>query len=252
MDRFAFRQVVRRSACAVAALAVSLVMSAASAAPLTLASDADFFSWSAGNGFVKAFGGNVRWGNAGPSGDWEYSIVNGADSPPGTPMQFDWANVGTPNPHSPVFGWNGSTATLVLGNGAAASQASFGGAPNTLLVRARASDSASNSRDVELRELVVRLLVDNSTIALHDLIGDADAQYVGLVDARLSGGFEVIARSANLAVLAGTGQGSDPAYQFKVGTSNQIPEPGSMALALAALCAAMLARRRQVARVSPR
>ncbi len=221
------------------ALALSAQAGTAQAAPFSLGSDADFNTWAAGTGFVRLFGGNVRWGNGAANGDWEYSVTDAADLPVDQ-QQHDWQT--GDNPHSAVFIYNAvfGDATLALGGIGLSSGNFFGADVNTLFIRA----AANGGQTATMLDNFVVEFADNSFLALGDLIGDANGEWIGVVDPRFAQGFLASAEDALLNGGA-DGRGSRPMYQFKLGHS-QIPEPASLSLlAVGCLGAGLLARRRK-------
>lgn len=207
-----------RSLCVAALAAAVMPVAAASASVLTFNSDADFIAYQNSGAFSKTFGGNVRWGDALPVGDWEYAIVNGADVPIGSPANSPWTGT---NSHAVTFSYNGAgSATLSLA-GIGSVTRSVLDAPTVLF--ARIKDSASPFS--QLSHIQIDLAYNGVGVdyASNLLTGDANAEYWGVVDANLSAGFTIIAD----AVLDGPrSAGSDPMYQFKVG----VPSPGAAAL----------------------
>ncbi len=216
-------------------LTIGLATSTASAVPIVTNydSDADFL---ANADFVKSFGGNVRWGNGGASGDWEYSVVDASDIPvgPGNPRQNAWLPGPSTNDHAVTFSFDGVDAVTLdpsLAAGASTASGFPGTGLNALAIRARANDG-------DAANLVGGITITFSSgapILLGDLIGDQNAEYIVITDARIADGF----------TLTSTGQltdgrGSSSQYGFKVGI---IPEPSTALLVGAGL--ALLASRRR-------
>jgi hypothetical protein len=194
------------------------VASAANAGVVTFASDAAFNSYASSGAFTKTFGGNVRWGNGGGSGDWEYAIVNAGDTPIGGVGQRAW---GATNTHRVTFSFDGSSsATLALGGIGSLTRA-VPGDPSVLFARVRDSESQfSNLKDIQIDLSYNGVGVDYS---FNLLTGDANAEYWGVADANLRFGFTLTAEAT---LVGPRTAGSDPMYQFKVG----VPTPGPMAL----------------------
>lgn len=219
---------IRTAICA-AVVAASVVP--ANAAITTLASDADFLALQSSGGFSKTFGGNVRWGDALPVGDWEYAIVNSADSPIGSPANSPWAGS---NAHTVTFTYDGAgSATLALSGIGSVTRA----VPvDPTIFFARVRDSASIFS--ELTSIAVDLASTGPGVdySYASLVGDGDAEYWGVSDPNLRFGFTI---TANVSLDGPRTSGSDPMYQFKVG----IPAPGAATL-LAISGAALLRRRR--------
>lgn len=207
-----------RSLCVAALAAVVVPAATASASVVTFNSDADFIAYQSSGAFTKTFGGNVRWGDALPVGDWEYAIVNGADVPIGSPANSPWAGTNT---HAVTFSYNGAgSATLAL-SGIGSITRSVVEAPTVLFARVKDSVSPLSL----LSNIQIDLAYNGVGVdyAYNLLTGDANAEYWGVVDANLSAGFTITAD----AVLDGPrSAGSDPMYQFKVG----VPSPGAAAL----------------------
>lgn len=218
-----------------ALLMIGLVLGAHSASATTIegyASDAEFL---ADANFTKFFGGNVRWGNAGPSGDWEYSVVDANDIPllPGNPNQHAWAPGPAPNDHDVTFSYDGAGFLLLdpsLPNGASTASGVSGTGINALAIRARADGGDAASL---LDPITISFLSGGPDVVLSGLSGDADAEYIVVIDPRFADGFSVDA-----AARLQDGSGSLPQYGFKVGF---IPEPGTALLVGAGL--ALMARR---------
>jgi hypothetical protein len=188
--------------------------------------------------FTKELGGNVRWGNGATNGDWEYSVVDATDHPVDDvgPRQHAWASSPSTNDHTVSFDWDGlGTITLDPGLPAGASVATgFPAGPiNALAIRARAGTG-----DVAnlLSPITISFDSGGPNVVLATLTGDGDAEYVVVVDSRLSGGFEVVAHAQ-----LGDGSGSLPQYGFKVGFF--VPEPNT--LLLVGLGLSLLACRRR-------
>jgi hypothetical protein len=212
---------------------VALVASAAlQAATVTYGSDADFL---ANAQFTKQFGFNVKNGNSGANGDWEYAIVNAADVPQFGSGQLAWGN-NTQRDHDFGFGYDGSAIADLdimnigglppLSNVSNSGNVSglVSGSPNALFIRAK--DGGVNSQ-VDLSNLVLTFLVDNSVVNLGSLIGDSNAAYIGVIDVRVAGGFTITGDVALNTGDAGSG-GSSRMYQAKIGTVPPVPVPGAV------------------------
>jgi len=214
---------------------LALVASEAPAATISFfGSDADFL---ANANFTKEFGGNVRWGNAGTSGDWEYSVVDANDIPigAGNPKQHAWSGSPSTNDHGVSFDYDGvGTITLdpSLPNGASVETGFSAGAINALAIRARA-DSGDEAQ--LLSPITITFDLGGPNVVLGTLTGDGNAEYVVVLDSRFAGGFEVTA-DAQLK----DGSGSLPQYGFKAGI---IPEPGTAVLVGSGLLLLGLRRR---------
>jgi hypothetical protein len=222
---------------------------AAQAATVTYSSDAAFL---ANAQFTKQFGYNVKNGNSAANGDWEYAIVDGSDVPQFGSQQLAWGH-NIQRDHDFSFVYDGSAiADLdlmnITGVPALPDQSNSGdvsglvsGSPNAIFIRAK--DSGTNSQ-VELANLFITFLSDNSVVNLGSLIGDADAAYVGVIDSRVAGGL-TITGDAFLNTGNSGGGGSTRLYQAKVGVSNAVvPVPAAAWLFGGALGALGLLRRR--------
>jgi hypothetical protein len=211
--------VVHRRWCVVSALVAASVPGAvASGGVVTFSSDADFIAYQASGAFTKIYGGNVRWGDALPTGDWEYAIVNGADVPISSPANAAWAGT---NAHAVTFTYNGAgSATLTLA-GIGSITRSVADAPSVLFARVKDSASPfSTLSNIRVDLAYNGVGVDYSSSLL---TGDANAEYWGVVDTNLSAGFTI---TADAELSGPRTAGSDPMYQFKVG----VPSPGAAAL----------------------
>lgn len=219
-----------RSLCVGGIVALSGFGSVASAGVVTFSTDAAFVSYQSSGGFTKTFGGNVRWGNGLSSGDWEYAIVDGSDTPIGAVANTAWSGVNT---HPVTFTYAGGSATLTL-SGIGTITRSVATGPTSLFARVRDSESPFSS----LTNIRVDLASNGVGVdyVFATLTGDANAEYWGIEDANLSAGFTITAD----AELAGPhSSGSDPMYQFKIG----VPTPG--ALAMFGLAGIVTSRRRR-------
>lgn len=207
-----------------AVLLAALTLAASHSSATTIlyfTSDGDFL---ANANFTKEFGGNVRWGNAATDGDWEYSVVDATDFLIGAenPKQHAWAPDPSTNDHAVSFDWDGAGSITLdpgLSAGPSAESSFLPGPINAVAIRARA-----NSGDAANLLYPITITFDGGgpDVVLPALTGDGDAEYVVVVDSRLSSGFEVTAEAQLL-----DGRGSLPQYGFKVGF---IPEPGTALL----------------------
>lgn len=227
-----------------AVLAIAATIAPAHAAIVGYNSDAGFLA----SGFASAFAANVRWGNDATNGDWEFSVVDGSDMPfSGAQRQLQWSGTpsytSSPN-HRYEFvynvdpGANNDDVSLALStitNGAALDTASthnqldFSGI-NSFAVRARTGPGDV----VQFQNLRVSFQT-GGFVDLGGLSGDADAEYVVLIDDRLAGGFRLTIpnQSYGTATLQ-DGSGSLPSYQLKVGIT-PVPVLAALPLLLAGL-----------------
>jgi hypothetical protein len=199
-------------------------------ASMTLASDSAFQALESSGQFTKTFAGNVRWGNGGPSGDWEYAIVNASDAPIGAVGQTPWAGSNT---HTLTFSYAAGFSTLSLTGIGSITRAVPTG-PTVIWSRVLDSETPFSS----LSNIAIDLAYNGVGVdySFASLVGDANAEYWGVSDANLAQGFTLTA----IATLSGPRtSGSNPMYQFKVG----VPTPG--ALALLGLGGLVVARRRR-------
>lgn len=206
----------------------------AQASTITFASDADFVAYEIGGGFVKEFGGNVRWGNGTGAGDWEYAVVNASDAPIGAVAQSAWAGS---NQHDVTFSYDGIGNTTLTLSGIGSLTRSVTAAPNQMFARVRDSVSVFSS----LSQIEVDLAFNGVGVdySFNLLTGDANAEYWGIFDPNLQFGFTL---TADASLDGPRSAGSDPMYQFKVG----VPEPASLIFVLAGM--PLLLRRRSAIR----
>jgi hypothetical protein len=200
-------------------------------------------AWEASSGFSKAFGAEMRWGrNFNPNADWELGLLEGTDPSPVEQREFIWGD----KEHAFNFaaGSGGSASLTVGGTSFSHDFSATTGSLNTLVIQARAgADRVGVLDDFRIA------LNGGGTLgpASRTIVGGDLAFYV-FQDARLGDGFEVRSNSdggVKLDVLAGSGSGSDPAFNFKVGTSRvPVPEPGT-ALLLGTGVLGLIAQRRR-------
>lgn len=198
-----------------------------SAAIVSYESDSDFL---ANAYFDKEFGFNMRWGRDGITGDWEYAVVDGDDRPISPVGQVDWYAMPDYNDdpnhrYSIAYDQGAGSATMGLEtiSGQSFGSAAAGVSPaqiNALVVRAKAS-----SGDVSLLSDIHVYFAQGGDAELGSLLGDADAEYLMLVDDRLAGGFWIEDGDVSLR----DGSGSVPMYSFKVGMTT-VPLPSALLL----------------------
>lgn len=224
---------IRTLLAAASAAAVLSAAGAAAATTLSAASDSAFttLTGAGDHAFTKQGGVSVRAGLAG-SGDWEYAVVNGSDFPIGAPGQVAWGSGSALDPAVQPFASYTSAGLLSLafardGTTYGAS-GQVGAGVDTIWIRAR-TGSATTGSTAFLQGLHLSL-TDGSLIALGDLTGDANAEYLGFADLRLRDGFSLSFDQG--AFQVGTATRSNVMLQVKVGSSPiaAIPEPGTWAL----------------------
>ena len=222
---------------------LSLGAASASAYSVSYTSDTDFL---ANGNFTKFFGANVRWGKPGAA-DWEYAIVDATEtSTLGSQQEHEWALNPAPNAHNYLFDWDDNTGVAALSISLEANVASATPSPvgtvNALAIRARAS--GTNGEAISLDSPITISFDDDlgNPLVVGPLTGDANAEYLVIVDARLAGGFSV---SGLASIFRDDGsapiEGSEPQYGFKVGF---VPEPATALLFGGGLLTLALVRRR--------
>lgn len=200
----------------------------------TLSSDGEFIASYTPDVWTKAFGGSVRWGNNAAAGDWEVSVVNGAD----LPLHQRQGVVSGPRDFVFSFDSSLSTATLSVDGFDDSVGVVPGAGINTVMIRARASEG----NVAALSELMLDL--GGSVHVLNNLLGDSNANYLVLQDSGFAGDWSI----SGVGLLSGDAspRGSNPLYQFKVGTTASVPDAGASALLLMlglGACAALRRRR---------
>ncbi len=215
-----------RSLIAAAIMTLGAAGSAQAATIFTYDSDAEFLA----SGFTKVGGVNVRWGNNATNGDWEFSVVDGSDSPMDQ-QQVRWSNHGVPE-LKVDFDDEGISADLGSSSGDIAESSWMAdlGSYNTVLFRAKSTNG------LELTDISV-----NGDLLTNLLSGDSNAQYIGISMA------DFISGSLSLKFTADAGSGSDPGAQIKFGSlpTASVPEPGSLGLVLLGIAGVFGATRRR-------
>lgn len=197
----------------------------------TFGSDTDFVAYQNNGDFTKVFGGNVRRGNFGTNGDWEYAVVDGGDMPIGAVGQAAWSD---PDTHTFSFTYDGAGSAMMELGGLPSLTRTVSDGIDQFFLRVRDSAGALTS----LANIMVDLDYNGVGVdySLASLVGDNNAEYWGLVDANLASGFSLTADATLNGPYTGTGTaGSNPMYQIKAGigpdpTPGVVPEPSSMVL----------------------
>lgn len=232
------------------ASAAALLVATASLPAQTITllnSDAQGTAWSTANGFSKVFGGTVRAGNRQTNGDWELALVGPTDAPISGIGQVAW-NAGNRD-HGYFLSMDEfGDAFLALDFGAptdpfvTATVTPTG--INTLIARLRTGTNAS----VALSPFTIFFDAGGSLV-VSGITGDADAEWVAIQDARFAGGFFIAANDDFDAAQAlfdpAMSTGSQSIYQFKIGTTNVVPEPSTYALLATGLAVLGAFRRRR-------
>lgn len=190
-----------------------------------LGSDSEFLAWASGNQFTKYFVAEMRAGDGIGDTEWELGLTNATGTPYVEERAHSWYSV---QPFEFSFNGISGQADLTLDYPAYANhhQISYtfselvGNPINTLLIRAK----ASHDNTAYLSTLALRFQ-GGDQIFLRWLYGDPDAEYLVVQDQRLAQGFSL----SNDVYLDG-GARSDPAIQFKVGTTEVVPEPATLIL----------------------
>lgn len=217
---------LRNSLIIAAIMALGATGSVHATPSFTYDSDAEFLA----SGFNKVGGVNARWGNDATNGDWEFSVVDGNDSPQDQ-QQVQWSGKGVPE-LSADFDENGIFADLGFSDRSPGLESNWEtslGGYNTVLFRAKATES------LELTDIFL------NGVSLGALSGDEDANYLGVsMDEFISG-------SLSFNFTADPGSGSDPGLQVKFGSlpPTAVPEPGTLVLFSLGLLGLGAARRRK-------
>ena len=181
--------------------------------------------WAPTYGFEKLMGANMRWGNNGMSGDWEYGVVSASDVPTAQ-GQTIWTAT-----RNFRFVFDGVLASLTLGgdNGGTISSSFLLPDPvSTLAFRVSAS-SANSASMSNLRVSYGGLTVFRDLLSVDE--PTQGQEYWILQDTRLVDGFVI----EGDVWLGSDGKGSVPMAQVKVGTSHVTPEPATLLLLLTGL-----------------
>jgi hypothetical protein len=236
----------------VAAAVLATFSTGANAVVVTFASDT---AWNDATGvgdlyaFTKLGGVSLRAGNRGAGGDWELGVVNPADAPIVQGQQA-WAGSNSLVPNGSLGFANydaAGVATLAYKlDGTGRSLATgIGAGANSLWIRARTNGGDLTTAAV-LNGLVLNF-TGGGSIVLGDLVGDGNAEYIGVIDPRVAGGFSLGFDSATFAPR--TTGGSGVMLQVKIGNTPVIPEPATWAMMIAGfgLVGGALRRRQTVA-----
>jgi hypothetical protein len=229
-----------RFSAAVAAVAAAILLAAPAGAVSVVAvnSDADWLALTGATGaspFTKVGGVTVRAGNRATSGDWEAAVVNAADAPIVQGQQA-WAptNVLTPTGSLgfATYMADGTTTLAYTLAGPVSLTAGLGAGANSIWVRARTDGSDATTAAV-LSGLSLTLFDTGEVFSLGTLTGDGDANYLGVVSNRLTGGFSLGFGSAQFDPRMSNG--SNVLLQVKIGNSpaGAIPEPATWAMLIA-------------------
>ncbi len=196
--------------------------------------------WGSTYDFVQYFVGELRAGDGPGAAEWEIGIVNATNTATYDEVRdHSW----TPSPQVFTFAYDPSLDFAGIAADVQYAQADVGGLVtrpvNTLLIRA-----ATSTGTVARLDGMGIFFSTGEALFLAALEGDLDGEYFAIQDDRLADGFVLAGEVA----LEG-GLRSRPAVQFKVGTSEVVPEPAAVLLLATGLLgvagAARLRRRRE-------